>query len=72
MKNKKNFENQLNQQQLQINKSVNYKLDNKQIILEDTLKNLKSNQKKQEYGKSNYTLPSLIINGGNSNQKDMK
>ena len=72
MKNKKNFENQLNQQQLQINKSVNYKLDNKQIILEDTLKNLKSNQKKQESGKSNYTLPSLIINEGNSNQKDMK
>lgn len=67
MKNKKNFENQLNQQQLLINKSVNYKLENKQINLDDSINNMKSNSKKQESGQSNYTLPSLIVNGGNSN-----
>ncbi len=67
MKNKKNFENQLNQQQLLINKSVNYKLENKQINLDDSINNMKSNSKKQESGQSNYTLPSLIVNGGSSN-----
>ncbi len=67
MKNKKNFENQLNQQQLQINKSVNYKLENKQINLDDSINNMKSNSKKQESGQSNYTLPSLIVNGGSFN-----
>ena len=70
LKNKKHFENQLNQQQLQINKSVNYKLENKQINLDDSI-NLKINSKK-ETGQSNYALPSLMINGGSSNQKEIK